>query len=171
MDDEAAAVPAAGVCVNARFAGLVSGSDHAQVGVGLLGLVAVMVNELPAVMVCAWIGLIDGAGAAWTVIVVDAVVAPHGLSAIIDRKYWPGARPVALNVGVVVVAPVSAPFRSVPPAVVPAVHCTVRGSVAFGVTEPDSFSEPPFATAYGAPLIVGVAQTKAGAGTFDGQGL
>ena len=82
--DDALAVAADGVCVNGRVAGPPT-CDHDQLGVGLLGLVAVMVNELPAVIVCAWIGLIAGAGAAWTVIVVDAVAVPHGLSAISER--------------------------------------------------------------------------------------
>ena len=82
--DDALAVAADGVCVNGRVTGPPT-CDHDHLGVGLLGLVAVMVNELPAVIVCAWIGLIAGAGAVWTVMVVDAVAVPHGLSAISER--------------------------------------------------------------------------------------
>ena len=51
--DDALAVAADGVCVNGKVTRARPPADHDHLGVGLLGLVAVMVNELPAVIVCA----------------------------------------------------------------------------------------------------------------------
>ena len=135
----AVGVAAAGVCVKATTVPAVC--SHANVGAGRDADVATTVTgdaaADPKVTVWFWIGLTVGGGAACTVIVDAALAAPQTFDAVKVRLYVPAARPVALKVGVVVVALVRAPFRSVPPGVVPAVHETMTGVVAFAFTLPE----------------------------------
>ena len=112
-----------------------------------------------------------GAGAACTEIVDATLAAPHTLVAVSVTLYVPTASPVALNVGVLVPAFVSAPFKFVPPGVVPAVHASATGDVALALTLPDNWMLAPLATENGPPLIVGVAQTRPGGATLLGHGF
>ena len=115
-----------------------------QVGAGSEELEALIVTVLlaPAVTVWFWIGLIVGVGAACTVMNVLAVFVPQTFLTVKFTLYTPAANPVALKVGVVVVALVKAPFRLEPVAVpnkpVPAVQETEIGALAPTLVPPES---------------------------------
>ena len=172
--DVAVGVAATGVCVKATAGPVPPVRVHAKVGAGREPVVATTVTgdaaALPSVTVWSCMALIVGAGAAATVMVESTNAEPHTLDAVSLTLYGPGASPVALNVGVVVVALVNAAFKSVPPSVVPAVHASATGDVALALTLPDNWMLAPLATENG-PLIVGVAHTRDGGETLLGHGL
>ena len=78
----AVGVAATGVCAKATAGPVPPARDQAKVGLGCELVVASTVTGNPAVTVWFWIALIEGAGAAATVIVEVALCGPHTFVAV-----------------------------------------------------------------------------------------